>query len=576
MQETLSDKPVNLVLIIRQFKFPALCLLAALAGCAATGGEEETPAEAAPEREITDQEALVHMLAAEQLGAGDESAQSLQRHLEAARSSDDPEHSEEVTRLAASVGAWEVVAGGAMRWRQLAPEETAARFFLIRAWLQLGEAEAATDELEALVADADDPMLAWQQAAALLAQAPDEDAALEVMERLVERAGNGEQSEALWGQSVLAWRLDDLPRALELGEAAARGSDNLDQLLWTAQLAADLEEYERSLELYRRALEVDPDNVEAQLAMSEILRELEQFEQARALLEGMPEETEVLYTLGIYLVEDELEQEAEAVWRRLAALDEADKATHAFFTAHLARMIGRHDDALAWFERVDDGPMWPSAVLQRALLLAEGDETERARELLHMLRTGEDPDLVEQSWLFEAQILQDAGSYGEAIDLLSEALAEVPGSVPLLYSRALVAVEMDDIELAEQDFRRILQLEPDSALALNALGYTLTDRTDRYQEAYRLISRAMEQTPDDPAVLDSMGWVYFKMDRPEQALDYLRRALEGEYNAEIAAHLGEVLWALGERDEAMMVLNEAFERDPEDGSLLRTRKRLGL
>lgn len=564
------------MMIIRQFKLSTVCLMAALAGCAATGNKDDAPTEAAPEQEISDREALVHILAAEQLGVGDESEESLGRHLEAARASDDPGRAEEVTRLAASVGAWEVAAGGATRWRELAPEASGPQFFLIRAWLELEDAEAAAAELEALIAGADDTELAWQQAAAMLAQAPDDEFAMDVMDRLMKRAGGAERAGALWGQSVLAWRLDDLPRALELGEAAARESDDLDQLLWTAQLAAGQEEYERSLDLYRRALEVDPDNVEARLAMAEIMRELEQFDQARALLEAMPDDTEVLYTLGMYLVEDGLEEEAGTVWRRLAALEVEDKATHAFFTAHLARVIGRHAEALEWFERVDDGPMWTSAVLQRALLLAEVGETGQARELLQTLRAEERGEMVEQSWLFEAQILQDAGRHGEALDVLSEALIELSGSIPLLYSRALAAVEVDDIELAEQDLRQILQLEPDSPLALNALGYTLTDRTDRHHEAYRLISRAMEQTPDDPAVLDSMGWVYFKLGRPDQALGYLRSALESEYNGEIAAHLGEVLWALGERDEAVMVLNEAHERDPEDRSLLKTRKRLGL
>lgn len=583
MHPTLSGKPANLVMLFRQFRFigTVLCVFAVLVACATTQPADEAlvreaPAETDPEQEGVDPEVLFHFLAAERLGAAEQGEEALQEYLEEAQLSDDPEISEEITRLAVSVGAWDVAAIGAERWRELAPDDLMPRMFLIRSRLELEDSGAATRELLGLLDAEEDQSLAWQQVAALLAQAPEDALALEIMDRLVEKTASADRPDAMWGQSVLAWRLDDLARAIELGEAAALLSNDVDQLVWTAQLAVGDAQYERALELYRRARESEPDNAEIQLAIAETLRSLERFDEAHALLENMPADSNVLYTRGFYLVEDERLDEAAGVWRRMAALDEADRETHAFYTALLARLLDQHADALEWFEKVEDGPMRVRAVMQRALLLAEADDLARAKELLQAVRAEENGGVVEQSWLIEGQILRDAGRNDDALVILSDALAALPSSVPLLYSRALVAVEMDDLELAEQDFRHILQVEPDSPLALNALGYTLTDRTDRHREAYRLITRALEQAPDDPAILDSMGWVYFNLGRPEQALGYLRQALEGGYNPEIAAHLAEVLWELGERDEAVAVLDEAYDRYPEDEYLLDTRTRLGL
>ena len=136
-------------------------------------------------------------------------------------------------------------------------------------------------------------------------------------------------------------------------------------------------------------------------------------------------------------------------------------------------------------------------------------------------------------------------------------MSEQPASTALLYGRAMAAVQVDQIDLAEQDLRAIIQRDNQNAIALNALGYTLSDRTDRQQEAYRLIERALALEPENPAILDSMGWVLFKLGQPEQALGYLQRAAEGDFHPEIVSHLIEVLWALGREEEARQWLERA-------------------
>lgn len=148
-----------------------------------------------------------------------------------------------------------------------------------------------------------------------------------------------------------------------------------------------------------------------------------------------------------------------------------------------------------------------------------------------------------------------------------------PDNADLLYARAMLAVSMDQIAQLERDLRLILVGNPDHVDALNALGYTLADRTERFDAAQAFIERALQLRPDDPAILDSMGWVLYRKGQSERAEPYLRRALEQGFDAEIAAHLGEVLWSLGRRDEAKEVWQHALDEAPEDEYLLRVLSR---
>jgi tetratricopeptide (TPR) repeat protein len=197
-----------------------------------------------------------------------------------------------------------------------------------------------------------------------------------------------------------------------------------------------------------------------------------------------------------------------------------------------------------------------------------------ARNLLRAVRLGADQDLIEQSWLTEAELLREAGRADECIEMLTEILREQPSSIWLLYSRSLCAVDADRIELAEQDLRRNIQIDGENAMALNALGYTLTDRTRRHSEALRLIERALELQPDDPATLDSMGWVLYRLGRLEESVAYLERAWDMDKNPEIGAHLAEVLFFLERRDEAMALLDELLDEHPDDAIVVETRDRL--
>ena len=174
-----------------------------------------------------------------------------------------------------------------------------------------------------------------------------------------------------------------------------------------------------------------------------------------------------------------------------------------------------------------------------------------------------DEEVSIRLYLAEGQLLREAKLYNAGMALYNRALTEHPGNGDLLYSRALMAEKLDRIDLLEADLRAILADDPDNATALNALGYTLADRNERIEEAFDYIQRALKARPDDPTVIDSMGWVQFRMGNFNEAEQYLRRAFELLQDAEIAGHLSEIMWMKGNKSEARNIIREALEREPE-------------
>lgn len=170
-------------------------------------------------------------------------------------------------------------------------------------------------------------------------------------------------------------------------------------------------------------------------------------------------------------------------------------------------------------------------------------------------------------------MLRDASDYRGAFDVLGRALEKNPNSADLLYDHAMAAEKVDRLDVLESNLRKVIQIRPDYAHAYNALGYTLADRNLRLQEAYNLIEQGLRLSPEDPFILDSMGWVLYRMGQNDAAITFLRRAFELRPNAEIAAHLGEVLWVAGRRDEARKIWGGALKEFPANEVLLATVKK---
>jgi tetratricopeptide (TPR) repeat protein len=206
-----------------------------------------------------------------------------------------------------------------------------------------------------------------------------------------------------------------------------------------------------------------------------------------------------------------------------------------------------------------------------ATILAKQGKLSEARKYLQ--DSARDAQQRVQFTQNEAQLLRDANDYRAAYEVLDQALEKNPNSPELLYDHAMAAEKIDRIDVLESNLRKVIQIKPDYAHAYNALGYTLADRNTRLQEAYTLIEQALKIAPEDPFIMDSMGWVLYRMSQNDAALTFLKRAFELRPEAEIAAHLGEVLWTAGQRDEARKIWDSALKSDPGNELLLATVKK---
>ena len=257
-------------------------------------------------------------------------------------------------------------------------------------------------------------------------------------------------------------------------------------------------------------------------------------------------------------------------------MDWEDASEKAFYQAQAAEALGMSRQAIAYYALVTEGDRALASALRRAELIALDGDMDTARAELAGMREADDRETVEQSWLTEARILREQEEREEAFEVLDQALADFPASVPVLYSHSLLAAELGRVDVAENDLRTIIAAQPENAAALNALGYTLADQTERYDEAEALIRQAYILQPNEASIVDSMGWVAFRQGRLEEAEEFLSKAWGLDRNPEIAAHLGEVMWVTGRRDEAIAIWREGAELDPDNIVLVETLERLGV
>ena len=298
---------------------------------------------------------------------------------------------------------------------------------------------------------------------------------------------------------------------------------------------------------------------------------------AAAVVARMPVDDHSVLLRVSYLAQADDKPGVARLYDEMKAQSSAPDPARRLLLGQIAEFIERYDEALDWYGSVPGGPSRWQAQLRMAPVLHKLGRKPAAYDKLDTLQSSDvAPEQTRRdAYLLEADLhLQD-----KAADLESAAydrgLASFPDEPDLLYARALMWERRDDIPRAEADFRRILAADADNVAALNALGYTLADRTERFQEALELIARAIAAEPDNGAIIDSYGWVLYRLGRKEEALSELRRAFTKQKDAEIASHVGEVLWVLGKKTDAMNYFEQARKIEPDNRALQRALDRTG-
>jgi tetratricopeptide (TPR) repeat protein len=405
--------------------------------------------------------------------------------------------------------------------------------------------------------------------------------------------GSGDAAANLRVIRKLAGRHDALPQAhFAVAQAASIANDEplaLAELRRAAQIKPDWEiaaVFEAQLlqrnspaEAAKRLagfLDKYPESRDVRLNYARLLVLDKRYPEARAEFENIQKrfqnDTDAIYAVGLLAFQVKEYGIAEANMKRLLELNYRDPNAARYTLAQIAEEQKDWPRAIEWYKTIPRGEYAMPARLRTANAIAKQGRLDEARAFLRGIAVQGEPQRV-QVLVAESQILREANMNKEAFDLLGGALAKTPDQPDLLYDHAMTAEKLDRYDVLESSLKRLIQLRPDHAHAYNALGYSFADRNVRLPEAKQLIERALELSPNDYFIIDSMGWVLYRMGDLKGAAAQLRRAWQGRPDGDIGAHLGEVLWALGERDEARRVWQESQKASPDNETLQKTLKR---
>lgn len=523
-----------------------------------------------------DEQSFYQVLLAEVAGQRGDPALAAEAYLDLARKTRDSRIARRGTEIAMFARQSGPAVQLAQLWVELQPDMLKARNTLVTLLLANGRLTEAKPHIQALLTQGDRPVAeAFQHLPALLRRHADRQEALDLIRSLA--TGYPDLPEASFAVAQVAWSADQTEVALRALDNAQRLKPGWDgAALFRGQIlekAGDVQ----AVTYWRDYLKSYPQSAEIRLSLAKILARMGDNAGARAEFEElrrrMPENPDTYMAIGLLAMRMEQWTDAENSFKQALERGYADEGQALLYLGRLAEERRQPEEALAWYGKVESGRHVLEARLHAAILLGKLGRLDAALALLDAQqpeREGERIDVIQT----KAQLLRDARRYAEAFAVLGGGLEKLPDSPELLYDRAMVAEKLDRLDVLEADLRRLIVLRPDHAHAFNALGYTLADRTDRLAEAIRLLEQAMKLAPDDPFILDSMGWAQFKAGRLAEAEAYLRRAYAGRRDPEIAAHLGEVLWARGAREEARELWRKALTDDPENEVLRDTLARL--
>jgi tetratricopeptide (TPR) repeat protein len=591
--------PTNVVEHFKLRNFPkmysriGLFLLAGLlsAGCVVAPADPDTPDEAAvaatesaepvtPESELPevrlDGDLLYQVLLGEiaaKRGQRDIAAESL---MEAARVSRDPRLAERATGFALEAERFDLATDAASLWVELQPNQSQPRESLALILVEQGRVDEAAAALVSLLRQAGTPNGEdLRRMARLLGRLASKENALAVMERIV--ASFEDSPDAHFAEAFLADRvgrdelvLEALDRALVLRpdweDAAIAKLGHLIQNQYPR---------ERIDAFAAEFLEEVPSANRVRITHARYLVDREDsaaaLEQFRQVLKYQPDNTTGLISAALLSIQEEKYGDARRyLMRHLELTPDNDQIR--LYLGQIAEERERYAEAEKWYDEISSRDHLFDARLRQAMVVRERDGVEAAVDQLDTIHTSDENEFVKLA-LTKEMMLREADELVRAKAVMDDAVARYPANSDLLYARGLLSARLNRIDEHEEDMRALLAEDPNNAHALNALGYTLADATDRVDEAFELISKALQMRPEDPFILDSMGWVHYRLGNHDDAIGYLERALAQRDDAEIAAHLGEVLWVTGDRERARDIWERARRVDPDNHVLTETIER---
>jgi tetratricopeptide (TPR) repeat protein len=572
-------------------------LFVSLAAAVVAAGDSraQTPAEsqqadgttAAPERpaaadDLTP-EVLYRILVGDVAMQRGDAALAARAYFEAAREARDPVLARRATEIALFARQRTLALEAAKLWQQLDPKAERARQMVTSLAISGAGSDLKAELQRVLIeAAANDKSLgdAFLQLNQALAAQTDKAAAFRLVQDLARPYPNVPEA---WFAIALAGyntKLTDPAITAAATTAADRALELKPGWDRAALIKADIlakGSPEAAIKFLKQFLATSPDERAVAGALAQVYVEQKRFGEARAIFQQLwdeePEDREFEFAVAAISLQMKDYATAQRLLEELDKVGYGDKGVVPFYLGQLAEETKRYDEAIARYREVTEGDRAWLATLRIGAMIAKKGDIAAARSYLDGLKPESAERRVELAQA-EAQILRDAGDYKTAYAVLTAALERQADSVDLLYDVAMVAEKLDRIDEVESRLKRLIELKPDNAQALNALGYTLVDRTPRTAEGLKLIEKALQIAPDDPFILDSMGWANYRLGKLDDSEKFLRRAFGDQADPEIAAHLGEVLWAKGERERATELWQSQLKASPDNPVLIETMRRL--
>jgi tetratricopeptide (TPR) repeat protein len=526
-----------------------------------------------PQQDLSEQ-VLYSMLLGEIAAQRGNPAAGAQTYLELARQTRDPRIARRGVELAQLARAPDIALEAAKVWHEADPESPYAMRTVTVLLINAKRVDDAEPYIAKLLQGKDQAPGGFMQLGQLLVQNPDKAGNLRVVRKLAEPYPNVPEAHFAIAQAAFAAN-DEALSLLELTRAQSiRPGWDL-PVIFEAQILRRRSP-EEALQRLGGFLDKYPTARDVRLNYARMLVGEKRYTEARTQFEQLlslhKDDAEAIYGVGLLAMQAKDYATAEANLTKLLEIGFRDPNGLRFTLAQLAEEQKDWPRAIGWYDSIKRGEHAMPARLRTANALAKQGKLEEARKYLQNVNAG-DGERV-QLQIAEAQLLREADRNEDAFELLGKALEANPKQPDLMYDYALTAEKLNRMDLLETNLRELIQIKPDHAHAYNALGYSLADRNERLPEARKLIEKALELAPEDYYIMDSLGWVLYRMGDLKGAAQQLRRAWKGRPDGEIGAHLGEVLWVLGERAEAEGVWRDALEASPDSDTLKKTIQRL--
>lgn len=501
---------------------------------------------------------------------------AVQALIEVARETNDPRVAQRATEMAWNARLQKEALEAAGIWLKADPQSGQARQVVAALLVnQENPSEARAPLQQWLAVDKANVGRNFMQLGQRLSQHKDKKAVFDLMRALARPYSKVPEVRLAVAQA--AWNSDNFDAALAESRAALELKPDLELAALFHAQALQRRSNAEALKFLEDYVQRQPQARDARLNYARLLATEKRQDDARRqfelLVQEAPNNPDIAMAVALMAMQANDYDAAEKHFKGALAAGHKEPDSIWMFLGQIYEERKHYDEALKWYAGVTSGERYMSAQARYAGVLAKQGKLGAARTHLQSIKPADNSQRI-QLVQAEANLLREAQAYSDAYDLLGKSLETVPNSVDLLYDQAMIAEKLDRVDVLERNLRKVIEIQPDHAHAYNALGYTFADRNQRLPEAHKLIEKALELAPQDGYIIDSLGWVLFRMGRTRDAIVQLRRAFELRPEGEVGAHLGEVLWADGQRDEAIKIWSQVLKETPISDTLSSTLKRL--